>query len=296
MVLGRRGMRRVHLVDADRELGGHLRWLTQLPGLGQWARIVNYRRIQLDKLRNVELVPASRLDATRVLEYGADIVVLATGATWSADGLNGVTRGSIPGADATTAHVLTPEQIILEGKRPPGRRVVVYDCDGYVVGSGLAELLRLEGFDVELVTPYATVAFETDSRLEGVLLREHLEALGIRLRAEATIVEITAAGARLERGSDLEADGVVLATQRLAEESLYLELAAGTAALEAHGIAGLYRVGDCVAPRVLADAVFDGHRLGREIDSPDPATPLPYAREAWPTTRVDARRMVPASP
>jgi hypothetical protein len=27
------------------------------------------------------------------------------------------------------------------------------------------------------------------------------------------------------------------------------------------------------------DAIFDGHRLAREIDSPDPAIPLPFIRE-----------------
>jgi dimethylamine/trimethylamine dehydrogenase len=41
----------------------------------------------------------------------------------------------------------------------------------------------------------------------------------------------------------------------------------------------LYRIGDCVAPRLVAEASYDGHRLAREIDSDDPATPLPYTRE-----------------
>ena len=57
MILGARGMRRVHLVDADREMGGHLQWLTRLPGLGQWRRVVTYRQTQLAKLRNVDVRP-----------------------------------------------------------------------------------------------------------------------------------------------------------------------------------------------------------------------------------------------
>ncbi len=55
IVLGKRGFRRVHLVDAEAEIGGHFRWVTQLPGLGEWGRVVNWRRIQLDKLANVEV-------------------------------------------------------------------------------------------------------------------------------------------------------------------------------------------------------------------------------------------------
>ena len=34
----------------------------------------------------------------------------------------------------------------------------------------------------------------------------------------------------------------------------------------------------------MADAILDGHRLAREIDSPDPAMPLPHLRERPATT------------
>jgi dimethylamine/trimethylamine dehydrogenase len=63
-------------------------------------------------------------------------------------------------------------------------------------------------------------------------------------------------------------------TQRVSREALYLALAGDRGPLE-----GVYRVGDCVAPRLIADAIWDGHRLAREIDSPDPAQPLPHLRE-----------------
>jgi dimethylamine/trimethylamine dehydrogenase len=53
----------------------------------------------------------------------------------------------------------------------------------------------------------------------------------------------------------------------------------------------VYAIGDCVAPRLTADCVFDGHRLAREIDSADPRRPLPYARERrlLATERLAAR-------
>jgi dimethylamine/trimethylamine dehydrogenase len=289
IVLGRRGLRRVHLVDAEAELGGNLRWLTRLPGLGQWARVVNYRRIQLDKLANVEFVPGTRLDAAAVRDYGAAVVVVATGARWAADGLNGVTRGPIPGADAGLAHVLTPEQVVLEGKRPPGKRVVVYDGEGYVTGVGVAELLRGEGYDVEIVSPLVSIAQQSDLNLEGVLIREHLRNLGVQQRTLTTITEIRSGGA-LAEGFDgpleLEADGVVLVTQRLANEQLFVELDSDRGALEAAGIQGAYRIGDCTAPRTLADAVFDGHRLARELESDDPSRPRPVLRE-WAMHRAE---------
>jgi hypothetical protein len=44
-------------------MGGIMRWIPNL-NLGEWARVVNYRKIQLDKLKNVEFIPSTTLDAT----------------------------------------------------------------------------------------------------------------------------------------------------------------------------------------------------------------------------------------
>jgi dimethylamine/trimethylamine dehydrogenase len=283
IVLGKRGFRRVHLVDAAPEIGGVMRWIPRLPGLGEWARFLNWRAVQLEKLRNVEVIVGTELTAKDIREYGAEIVVVATGARWSTDGLNAYTHAPIPGADAALAHILTPEQIMLEGKAVPGKRVVVYDAEGYFTAAGLAEKLAGEGHDVELATCLERIAPVTDETLEGPMLRQHLHEVGVRQRAGFLAAEI---GEGFIRGTDefgepveVEADAVVLATQRLSNESLYLELAEDPGALRGEGIDALYRIGDCVAPRIVAEASYDGHRLAREIDSDDPATPLPYTRE-----------------
>jgi dimethylamine/trimethylamine dehydrogenase len=283
IVLGKRGFRRVHLVDAAPEIGGVMRWIPRLPGLGEWARFLNWRAVQLEKLKNVEVILGSELTAKDIREYGAEIVVVATGARWSTDGLNAFTHTPIPGADASLAHIFTPEQIMLDGKAVRGKRVVVYDAEGYFTAAGLAEKLAAEGHDVELATCLERIAPVTDETLEGPMLRQHLHDVGVRQRAGFLAAEI---GEGFIRGTDefgepvkLEADAVVLATQRLSNESLYLELVEDVDALHAEGIDALYRIGDCVAPRIVAEASYDGHRLAREIDSDDPATPLPYTRE-----------------
>ncbi|MGH3058047.1 MAG: FAD-dependent oxidoreductase, partial [Gaiellaceae bacterium] len=283
IVLGKRGFRRVHLVDAEAEIGGCMRWIPQLPGLGEWARAVNWRRIQLEKLGNVEVIPGERLDADGVRTYGAEIVVVATGARWAGDGRTYLTHDPIAGADASLPHVLTPEQVMLEGKVPPGKRVVVYDGEGYFTAAGLAERLAGDGFAVELVTCLDKIAPVSDETLEGPMLRQHLHDRGIGQRAGVvlTAIEPGRVAATDEFGGELElaADAVVLCTQRLSNEALYLELRADEEALRAEGVEALYRIGDCVAPRIVAEAIFEGHRLAREIDSENPAVPLPYRRE-----------------
>ena len=62
IVLGKRGFRRVHLVEAEPEVGGIMRWVPRLPGLGEWGRVVNWRAVQLDQLANVEVITGARLE------------------------------------------------------------------------------------------------------------------------------------------------------------------------------------------------------------------------------------------
>jgi dimethylamine/trimethylamine dehydrogenase len=290
IVLGKRGMRRVHLVEAEPEIGGIMRWIPQLPGLGEWGRVLNWRAVQLQKLGNIEVITGTKLDAQGVREYGAEIVVVATGARWAADGVNFSTHEPIPGADPSLPHVLTPEQVMLEGKAPPGKRVVVFDADGYFMAPGLAEKLVADGFEVELVTCHDLISPLSDETLEGSLLRQHLHDTGIAMRTGVLLTGIQAGGltARDHLGEplELEADAVVLVTQRLSNEALFLELVGDEEGLGSEGIEALYRIGDCVAPRLIAEAVFEGHRLAREIDADDPSVALPFLRERLVLERV----------
>jgi dimethylamine/trimethylamine dehydrogenase len=282
VVLGRRGFAAVHLVEAEPETGGRLRWTRRLPTLGDWGRIVDWRTVQLAKLPGVEMITGRRLTAADILEYGADLVVIATGSAWRGDGVQPGYPDPMPGADPALPHVLTPEQVCA-GKRPPGRRAVVYDTDGYYVAPGVAELLAAAGFEVTIVTTFPVLSPVSDETLEGDMLRAHLHRAGITVVHATTITGI---GPGSVTGHDRHGepwsagcDGIVLVTQQVSQDALYTELAGDPAALEAAGIAGLYRIGDAVAPRMISEAIFDGHRLAREIDTEDPGQPAPHLRE-----------------
>jgi dimethylamine/trimethylamine dehydrogenase len=244
---------------------------------------LHWRRIQLDKLRNVEVLTGLRLDADGVREYGAELVVVATGAHWSAVGLNRETHEPIAGADASLPHVLTPEQIMVEGKVAPGERVVVYDSDGYFMGPDLAEKLAVGGYRVDFVTSLEDVSPFSEETLEQVFLKRRLHEVGVRMHRGVALDRVEpgrVSGAdEFEEPFELEANAIVLVTQRVSDDALYHQLRADEARLEAEGIEAVYRIGDCVAPQLIADAIFDGHRLAREIDGDDPAVPLPFVRE-----------------
>ena len=281
VVLGRRGFSSVHLVEAEPEIGGRLRWVRRLPTLGEWGRIVDYRVVQLGRLPGVEVITGRRLTAAEIAGYGAEIIVIATGSAWRADGVQPGLPRPMPGADRPGGLVLTPEQVCA-GQRPPGSRVVVYDADGYFVGPGVAELLAADGCEVTIVTTYPVLSPVSDETLEGAMLRAHVHQAGIQVVHATTVTAIEAAAPGRDgvvpTGADrygdpwsLACDGIVLVTQQV-RDPLFSELTA-------LGTPRTYVIGDAVAPRLISEAIFDGHRLGREIDRPDPSEPAPYLRE-----------------
>jgi dimethylamine/trimethylamine dehydrogenase len=174
---------------------------------------------------------------------------------------------------------------MVDGARAPGERVLVYDCDGYYMAASLAEKLARDGCTVRLVTFRDTIAPYMHFTLESHRMLRLLRTLGVELVTHHWVSEITeravlghdayASGEVLE----WEADGVVLVTQRISEDHLFRELVEREEESARAGIERVFRIGDCVVPRILAEAIFDGHRLGREIDSENPAVPLPYIRE-----------------
>jgi dimethylamine/trimethylamine dehydrogenase len=298
VVLGKRGMSAVHLVDAGREVGGCLNWITKLGhsdgrpnlhsgqarGLGEWRRVVNYREIQLGKLKNVEVHARTQLSADDVFEYGADLIVIATGCDYVTDGLNGVTFRPIPGADTTTDWQLTPKEVAL-GNKAVGRRVLVYETERHYMGVSVAQQLAGAGHAVTLVTDALEFGGYMKYTLDqGFILRD-LTRLGVTMLPATTVDAIEPGTVHLSNVWDpslkdtIEVDSVVLSTQRAPNDHLYRALIGDAERMRGNDIEGAWLIGDASAPRSLPDVVFDGHRLAREIDSPNPAVALPFIRE-----------------
>lgn len=297
VVLGKRKMNAVNLVDAGSELGGSLRWMSKLGhveasghgrerarGLGEWQRVTDYRKIQLAKLRNVEVHLGTSLTAADVLSYGAELVVIATGCHFSPNGTNPVTHAPIPGADTSLDWQFTPDQVITQhGKL--GERVLVFETEGNIVGIAVAEKLAGEGKQVQLVTHQATFGAYMQYTLETPMSMRALHRLDVSLHPYTMLTQITPGTCHLcnvwneDERYVVEVDSVVLATHRVPDRDLFDQLKQDPARLEAEGVESVFLIGDASAPRLVVDAVFDGHRLAREIDSPNPAIPLPYIRE-----------------
>ena len=276
--LGERGYA-VTLAEARDELGGRVAHECRLPGLAAWGRVRDYREQQFIRLANVEVYRESELTADHVREFAVPRVVLATGAIWRRDGVGHQHLVPIAGADGAT--VFTPDDLFA-GASPDGP-VVVYDDDHYYMGGIIAEQLRADGREVTLVTPAADVSTWTHATLEHTWIEQRLYEIGVDIVEKHALAAIRPDGVEIEhvasgRGRALACASVVLVTSRTSNDALYHELAADQDALAAAGITSLTRIGDCLAPSTIAAAVYAGHRLAREIDSPPPDG-VPFLRE-----------------
>ena len=257
MILGKRQMSAVHLVDAGKQIGGSVNWISQLGhsdgkpntfrgdarGLGEWARVANYRQIQLDKLKNVTVHTNSRLSAEDVLTYGAEIVVIATGCHYATDGLNAATHAPIPGADTSLDWQLTPDEVV-SGTKQIGKRVLVLENEAYFMGVSVAQKLAGEGHEVTLLTQAGDIAGYMHYTLEAPMLHRDLERLGVDIHTYTMLDSIEPGVCHAydvwnpDHKHDFEVDTVVLCTARISNDELYRELKADKARLEAEGIEG----------------------------------------------------------
>lgn len=283
-VLGERGFSAVHLVDRADKVGGSLDWAASLPGLGEWRRVIGWRQAQIAKLSNVQIVLNTELDVGGAIDYGANLVVCANGSSWSRTGVNPVSRAPIPGATEHARRVYVPEDVLRDEIVPDGDSVFVYDCDGYYMALSIAERLAILGKRVVVATPESEAGAFLRHTGEYEPLLRRLHELKVSVQANTVLNSIENDSVMVTRGPTgdqlaVSADGVVLVTQRVPHSELYRGLNAVPDVLAMAGISGVFRAGDCIVPRKIADAVFDGHRLAREMDSPDPNHPLPFRRE-----------------
>ena len=276
--LGERGYG-VTLAEAGNELGGRVAHEARLPGLAAWGRVRDYREQQFIRLTNVAVYRESKLTADHVREFAMPRVVLATGATWRRDGVGRTHNLPIDGADG--ANVFTPDDVFA-GASLAGP-VVVYDDDHYYMGGVIAEKLSLDGLDVTLVTPASDVSEWTHATLEQSWIENRLDEIGVEIIEKHELAGVGATEVAIEHasrsgGRTIPCASVVLVTSRHSNDALYHELVADQAALDAAGITSVTRIGDCLVPSTIAAAVYSGHRLAREIDSP-PQDVVPFLRE-----------------
>ena len=162
---------------------------------------------------------------------------------------------------------------------------MIFDDDHYYIGSAIAEKLIEQGCQVDFVSTKGNVAEWTRHTEEQSRIQSSLINMGVHIMPSRNLKAFDGNRVTLEcvyTGSEeeMQIDGLVMITARAPNDELYYELASQTDALSAAGIKSLARIGDCLAPGIIASAVYSGHKFAREFDEPDPED-VPFKREEY---------------
>ena len=273
MSLGRRGYD-VALAEAGATSAAAWRGRLGCPGWPPGSGCVDYRAWPARKLTNVELAFDSRLTAEEIVV----VRVRPRGRSrpaprWRRDGIGALAHHRV--STSATLPLLTPDDL-MDGVRPGGERVVIYDDDHYYMGGVLAELLVREGRRVTLVTPAARVSEWTVNTMEQDRIQRRLLELDVEIRTTHTVAsgdagEVLLGCTYTEREHAVACDALVLVTARDPCDGLVTELRQTEAG-------AVRAIGDAWCPATIAAAVWDGHRYAEQLDQQDDRE-VPFLRE-----------------
>jgi 2,4-dienoyl-CoA reductase (NADPH2) len=243
---------RVTLLERSGALGGQMALAARIPGRGELAGITRWLIGQVGRLP-VEVRLETEATAELVGSLAPEAVVLATGSRPA--------TLEVPGGDLPR---VVDARAVLAGAAVAGEHVLVLDGEGYFPGLGAADYLLGRGKRVHLLTRALFAGDNVDVVTRPLALK--------RLAEQRCLITPTSWVRRVEPGRVVAyntlagweftiepVDTVVVALPSIAEDGLYRALAARRGAWELH------RIGDCLSPRHVDSAIFEGQRVARML-------------------------------
>jgi pyruvate/2-oxoglutarate dehydrogenase complex dihydrolipoamide dehydrogenase (E3) component len=250
----------VTLYEKEQELGGQVLLAAKLPTRNELGSSARYLSLQMGSLGvNTNLGMEATIET--IQQENPDTVVVATGSVPLKTGFS-VARPDLPGIPGVEQDNVTTVYNVIQGTASIGQRVLLIDDDGHHRAVGTGELMADMGKQVEIVTRLPFVGMDIAMTDLSLLYQRILEK-GITLIPFTAVKEISGNQAIVynvysQQERTIEGiDTVVLAMGNQACNELYRSLKGK--------VQELYSVGDCVAPRRIAMAIYEGHKVGRAI-------------------------------
>ena len=261
----------VILADAADYWGGRVTLESKLPGLAEWSRVRDWRIWQLQQVPNAELYLKSKLTSEDLLSYGVENIVLATGASWRADGVGRIHRAPLKYLNSN--RILTPDdvmagQLLDDMSKGP---IVIFDDDRFYMGSVLAEVAVKTGRKVVFISSTPTVSAWSENTLEQSRIQSKLMNLNIEIITSHKLCnhqdkQLSISCLFTEKILQIECETLILVTSRIPNDKLWHELSIKKDNWKDLGIETVTRIGDCLQPGLIAMAVQSGHKFVRAIE------------------------------
>jgi len=244
----------VELWETTDRLGGALSWTQRMPLRRDFGLLLDAQRSALER-HGVAVRFNREADAAAIAEFGADAVVLATGAVPAAQRAAG--GGSF----------ITMEAALADPDALPARVAVVDHLGSWAV-AGFIEWLADTGRQVTVVAPAGSPGWQVNI-YSAFAWRARLRDKRVRIIGHHAVHSFDGEKAALldlstgAPGEVLEVGAVVApvhATPRAGLQAALRALPAGRNALPEVRL-----VGDAASPRSALEAVFEGHEAGRSL-------------------------------
>lgn len=241
----------VEIYEKEAKLGGQVNIAVRGAGREEFGTIIRNEKAQLDKY-GVKVFLNREATPELVEEVDPEVLVVATGSFPK--------RFPLPGAEFPYVFNIWE---VLKGEALLGDKILLIDYDGHHQATGTAEYLVDQGKTVHMLTPSLFIGAELGPQQDLHLTRQRLLEKGVTFTPDTAVIEIkdkTVYGFNVYSNKKEVFEGydsIVLAMGNQVNDSLY------KACKEKRK--DVYRIGDCVAPRKVDMAIYEGYKLGRML-------------------------------
>ncbi len=234
----------VSLYDKNYRLGGLMELAAMPPTRDDWNVFSRYQRRQVIKY-GVKVMIGKEVTKDIIRKEKPDVLIVGTGSS--------PVRPNMPGLD--NVNVVEAHDVLRGKSKSRGLVIVV---GGGFVGCGVAEWLAEKGEKIKIVEMREDIAPDMFLNDKSTML-ERWKKLDIETFTKKKVTSITLKGVAMEgdgKTEEIVGETVVLAMGAQANQEL--------SDLKSE-VAEFYMIGDCVEPRKVINAVYEGTKAGCQI-------------------------------